>query len=52
MLNYDEELKKFKPILDVDEVEDSIYQKDMTDMVDILKELTPSGQKKDEGVRR
>ena len=25
MLNYEEELKKFKPCLDVDEVEDAIY---------------------------
>ena len=39
MLNYDEELKKFKPILDVDEVEDAIYEKDMTDVIDILKEM-------------
>ena len=52
MLNYDEELKKFSPVLDVDEVEDSIYQKDMTDMVDILKELTQSAARNDEGNRR
>ena len=33
MLNYEEELKKFKPCLDVDEVED------LTDVIDILKEM-------------
>ena len=30
MLNYEEELKKFKPCLDVDEVEDAIYSRDLT----------------------
>lgn len=40
MLNYEEELKKFKPCLDVDEVESAIYTRDLTDIVDILKEMT------------
>ena len=37
MLNYEEELKKFKPCLDVDE--DAIYSRDLTDVIDILKEM-------------
>ena len=37
-VNYEEELKKFKPCLDVDEVEDAIYSRDLTDVIDILKE--------------
>ncbi len=40
MINYEEELKKFKPCLDVDEVESAIYTRDLTDIVDILKEMT------------
>ena len=49
MLDYDEELKKFKPILSVESVEDAIYGKDMTDVIDLLKEMqnsvrTPSDQ--------
>ena len=36
MLNYEEELKKFKPCLDVD---DAIYSRDLTDVIDILKEM-------------
>ena len=36
MLNYEEELKKFKPCLDVDEVEDAIYSRDLTDVIDIF----------------
>ncbi len=39
MINYEEELKKFKPLLDVDEVEDAIYSRDLTDVIDILKEM-------------
>ena len=39
MLNYEEELKKFKPSLDVDEVENAIYNQDLTDVIDILKEM-------------
>ena len=42
MLNYEEELKKFKPSLDVDEVEDAIYSRDLTDVIDILKEMQKS----------
>ena len=49
MLNYEEELKKFKPCLDVDEVEDAIYSRDLTDVIDILKEMqkTQSDQPKE-----
>lgn len=39
MINYDEEIKKFQPILDVDEAEGAIYSRDMTDVIDILKEI-------------
>ena len=42
MLDYDEELKKFKPILSVESVEDAIYGKDMTDVIDLLKEMQNS----------
>lgn len=39
MINYEEELKKFKPSLDVDEAEGAIYSRDLTDVIDILKEM-------------
>ncbi len=39
MINFEEELKKFKPSLDVDEAEGAIYSKDLTDVIDILKEM-------------
>ena len=39
MINYEEELKKFQPSLDVDEAEGAIYSRDFTDVFDILKEM-------------
>jgi len=44
MIDYEEELKKFKPCLDVEEVESAVYSQDLTDVIDILKEVTNSGQ--------
>ena len=37
MINYEEELKKFHSSLDVNEAEDAIYNRDLTDITDILK---------------
>ena len=39
MLNFEEELKKFKPSLEVEDIEAAVYQEDMTDMTDILREM-------------
>ena len=39
MLNYEEELKKFTPALDVDEVETAVYGSDIRDVIDLLKEI-------------
>ena len=41
-----EELKKFHPSLDVNEAEDAIYNRDFTDVTDILKELINDEKKK------
>ena len=35
MLNFEEELKKFQPSLEIEEIEDAVYQEDLTDMTDI-----------------
>lgn len=49
MINYDEEIKKFQPCLDVDEAEGAIYNRDLTDVIDILKEmLKENGQGREE----
>ncbi len=39
MLNFEEELKKFHPSLEVEEAEESIYNHGLTDMTDILVEM-------------
>lgn len=39
MIDYEEELKKFQPCLDVDDAEGAIYKQDLTDVIDILKEM-------------
>ena len=46
MINYEEELKKFHPSMDVNEAEDAIYSRDLTDMKDIMKELLSEEKKK------
>lgn len=49
MINYEEELKKFHSSLDVNEAEDAIYNRDLTDITDILKELMKDEKKKIRG---
>ena len=39
MLNYEEELKKSQPSLEVEEIEEAVYQEDLTDMTDIIREV-------------
>ena len=46
MINYEEELKKFQPSLEVEEAEEAIYNRDLTDITDILKELMKDEKKK------
>ena len=39
MLDFEEELKKFQPSLKVEDIENAVYQEDLTDMTDILREM-------------
>lgn len=36
MINFEEELKKFRPSLEIEDAEESIYNQDLTDMADLL----------------
>lgn len=36
MINFEEELKKFHPSMEVEEVEDAVFNHDLTDMTDIM----------------
>ena len=39
MLDFEEELKKFKPSLEVEDIEDVVYQEEMTDVMDLLNKV-------------
>ena len=39
MLNFEEELKKFQPSLEVDEIEAEAISEDLTDLSDLLKDI-------------
>ena len=52
MLNFEEELKKFHPSLEVKDAEDAIHNQDLTDMTDILlKILGKTGAYENEATR-
>ncbi len=39
MINFDEEVKKFRPALELDQAEDAIYSNDLKDITDIMQEM-------------
>ena len=36
MINFEEELKKFHPSLEIEDSEDALYNQDLTDMADLF----------------
>ena len=46
MLNNEEEIRKFKPSLEVEDIEAPVYEEDLTDMQDLLKEVMEKKKKK------
>ena len=43
MINFDEEIKKFHPSLEISYVENAIYNQYMKDMVDVMLKMTKDG---------
>ena len=39
MLDFEEELKKFRPSPEIDQVEDNVYNNNLTDVADLLDEM-------------
>lgn len=39
MINFEEELKNFKPSLEVEEAEQAIYNRELVDMTDMMQEM-------------
>ena len=46
MINFEDEIKRFKPSLDVDQLEDAILKVDLTDMNDLMTQLMEEAVKK------
>ena len=40
MINFNEEILKFKPIVEIDDIEDSLTNDEIYDIIDIIKEIT------------
>ena len=39
MLDFEEELKKFRPSLEIDQVEDNVYNNNLADVTDLIDEM-------------
>lgn len=39
MLSFEEELKKFTPSLEVENIEEAVYQEDLADITDIMRDM-------------
>ena len=48
MINFEEEIKKFHPSLEVEDVEDAIYNQDLTDMADLLVKMVKEAKESEE----
>lgn len=49
MLNFEEELLKFQPSLEIDEAEEAIMNNDLTDLSDLLEQVTTGKKEKRQG---
>lgn len=48
MINFEEELKKFHPSLEVEDAEEAIYNQDLTDAADLLVIMIKESEEKEE----
>ena len=48
MINFEEELKKFHPSLEVEDAEEAIYNQDLTDMADVLVKMVKEAKEDEE----
>ena len=49
MINFDEEIQKFQPSLEVEDAEDAIYNNDVPDITDLISQIL-SGKNTDKSV--
>ena len=48
MINFEEELKKFHPSLEVEDAAEAIYNQDLTDVADLLVKMVKEAEEKEE----
>lgn len=46
MIDFDEEIQKFQPSLEVEDAEDAIYNNDIPDITDLMKNIIIEGKDK------
>jgi len=47
MINFEEELKKFHPSLEVEDAAEAIYNQDLTDVADLLVKMVKEAEEKE-----
>ena len=47
MINFEEELKKFHPSLEIEDAEEAIYNQDLTDVADLLVKMVKEAEEKE-----
>jgi hypothetical protein len=52
MLNFEEELKKFRPSLEIEDAEEIIYNQDIDDMSDVIVTLLKEAKVESETAKR
>ncbi len=48
MINFEEELKKFHPSLEVEDAAEAIYNQDLTDVADLLVKMVKESEEKED----
>lgn len=43
MINFEEEIKKFKPSLEIEDVENAVYENEMQDIMDVMQIMAEQG---------
>lgn len=44
MINFEDEIKKFSPSIEVEDLEDTIYNQDLTDVADLFVKMIKDNQ--------
>ena len=48
MINFEEDLKKFHPSLEIEDAEDALYRKNLTDIADLVVDIVKEVKEEEE----